>query len=160
MEQIAEVFGGLAHIFGFDLSVIHTEQRHGDSFGNGMGRHRFPGPRRPVQIDSQTKLLWEPLPQSPRFEKERSVLKIRDHIQKLRRGGPVQDQIGQAVLWFGQLPRNFPAFPWLGHICRRGWWFHLLGHTYGHIITSITINLDRKAGQPVRLSFHLVPKLQ
>jgi hypothetical protein len=24
----------------------------------------------------------------------------------------------------------------------------------------ITINLDRKAGQPVRLSFHLVPKLQ
>ena len=27
-------------------------------------------------------------------------------------------------------------------------------------ITSITINLDRKAGQPVRLSLHLVPKLQ
>lgn len=27
-------------------------------------------------------------------------------------------------------------------------------------ITSITINLDRKAGQPVRLSFHLMPKLQ
>ena len=26
--------------------------------------------------------------------------------------------------------------------------------------TPITINLDRKAGQPVRLSFHLVPKLQ
>ena len=25
---------------------------------------------------------------------------------------------------------------------------------------TITINLDRKAGQPVRLSFHLVPKLQ
>ena len=25
---------------------------------------------------------------------------------------------------------------------------------------SITINLDRKAGQPVRRSFHLVPKLQ
>ena len=24
----------------------------------------------------------------------------------------------------------------------------------------ITINLDRKAGQPVRLSLHLVPKLQ
>ena len=30
---------------------------------------------------------------------------------------------------------------------------------YGEI-PSITINLDRKAGQPVRLSFHLVPKLQ
>ena len=28
------------------------------------------------------------------------------------------------------------------------------------IITSITINLDRKAGQRVRLSLHLVPKLQ
>ena len=27
-------------------------------------------------------------------------------------------------------------------------------------ITPITINLDRKAGQPVRLSLHLVPKLQ
>ena len=27
-------------------------------------------------------------------------------------------------------------------------------------IASITINLDRKAGQPVRLSLHLVPKLQ
>ena len=26
--------------------------------------------------------------------------------------------------------------------------------------TPITINLDRKAGQPVRLSLHLVPKLQ
>ena len=26
--------------------------------------------------------------------------------------------------------------------------------------SSITINLDRKAGQPVRLSLHLVPKLQ
>ena len=25
---------------------------------------------------------------------------------------------------------------------------------------SIAINLDRKAGQPVRLSFHLTPKLQ
>ena len=24
----------------------------------------------------------------------------------------------------------------------------------------ITINLDRKVGQPVRLSFHLMPKLQ
>ena len=29
-----------------------------------------------------------------------------------------------------------------------------------HSITTITINLDRKAGQPVRLSLHLVPKLQ
>ena len=28
------------------------------------------------------------------------------------------------------------------------------------MFTPITINLDRKAGQPVRLSFHLVPKLQ
>ena len=27
-------------------------------------------------------------------------------------------------------------------------------------LITITINLDRKAGQPVRLSFHLVPKLQ
>ena len=27
-------------------------------------------------------------------------------------------------------------------------------------IPPITINLDRKAGQPVRLSLHLVPKLQ
>ena len=27
-------------------------------------------------------------------------------------------------------------------------------------ITPITINLDRKTGQPVRLSLHLVPKLQ
>ena len=27
-------------------------------------------------------------------------------------------------------------------------------------VLAITINLDRKAGQPVRLSFHLVPKLQ
>ena len=29
-----------------------------------------------------------------------------------------------------------------------------------HLNTPITINLDRKAGQPVRLSLHLVPKLQ
>ena len=29
-----------------------------------------------------------------------------------------------------------------------------------NICLSITINLDRKAEQPVRLSFHLVPKLQ
>ena len=28
------------------------------------------------------------------------------------------------------------------------------------LLTPITINLDRKAGQPVRLSLHLVPKLQ
>ena len=28
------------------------------------------------------------------------------------------------------------------------------------ILPPITINLDRKAGQPVRLSLHLVPKLQ
>ena len=28
------------------------------------------------------------------------------------------------------------------------------------VLTTITINLDRKAGQPVRLSFHLMPKLQ
>ena len=28
------------------------------------------------------------------------------------------------------------------------------------LLPPITINLDRKAGQPVRLSFHLVPKLQ
>ena len=27
-------------------------------------------------------------------------------------------------------------------------------------LSAITINLDRKAGQPVRLSFHLMPKLQ
>lgn len=83
VEQNAEVFGGFSHIFGSDLSIIHADQRHSDSFGNGMGRHRFPGPRRPIQIDSQTKLLWEPLAQSLCFEKERSVLKIRDHIQKL-----------------------------------------------------------------------------
>ena len=31
---------------------------------------------------------------------------------------------------------------------------------YKKTITPITINLDRKAGQPVRLSLHLVPKLQ
>ena len=31
---------------------------------------------------------------------------------------------------------------------------------YGLAPLAITINLDRKAGQPVRLSFHLVPKLQ
>ena len=31
---------------------------------------------------------------------------------------------------------------------------------FEHRITPITINLDRKAGQPVRLSLHLVPKLQ
>ena len=29
-----------------------------------------------------------------------------------------------------------------------------------NIFASITINLDRKAGQPVRLSLHLEPKLQ
>ena len=28
------------------------------------------------------------------------------------------------------------------------------------VMRPITINLDRKAGQPVRLSLHLVPKLQ
>ena len=32
--------------------------------------------------------------------------------------------------------------------------------TYRFMVPSITINLDRKAGQPVRLSFHLMPKLQ
>ena len=31
---------------------------------------------------------------------------------------------------------------------------------YKLLNTPITINLDRKAGQPVRLSLHLVPKLQ
>ena len=37
---------------------------------------------------------------------------------------------------------------------------HQLPDLVGAFITPITINLDRKAGQPVRLSFHLVPKLQ
>ena len=31
---------------------------------------------------------------------------------------------------------------------------------FSAFINPITINLDRKAGQPVRLSLHLVPKLQ
>ena len=35
--------------------------------------------------------------------------------------------------------------------------YHVMGY---YPITPITINLDRKAGQPVRLSLHLVPKLQ
>lgn len=82
-EQITEVFRGFPHIFGFDLSIIHTDQRHRDSLGNGMGPHRFPGSRRPVQIDGQTELLWEPLSQSPCFKEERPILKIGDHVQKL-----------------------------------------------------------------------------
>ena len=40
--------------------------------------------------------------------------------------------------------------------------FSLKSEFYVQIIfhITITINLDRKAGQPVRLSFHLMPKLQ
>ena len=53
-------------------------------------------------------------------------------------------------------PKGASIFGWAGvdgiHFCFvRG---------FGGKITPITINLDRKAGQPVRLSLHLVPKLQ
>ena len=38
--------------------------------------------------------------------------------------------------------------------------FEYNGRREDDYIVPITINLDRKAGQPVRLSLHLVPKLQ